>query len=153
MWQQTYNPLGHAWVSTLCAALPVVALLGSLALLRLRAHVAATIGLVTGFAVAILIFGMPVRDGARQCRLRRGVRTPADRLDRHSTSSFSISSRPTRGLFDDPPRQHHARDHGRAAAAPARRVLLRRVLRGRRGVRHAGRGHGRDCSSGWASAR
>jgi len=61
MWQQTYNPLGHAWVSTLCAALPVVALLGSLALLRLRAHVAATIGLLTGFAVAILIFGMPVR--------------------------------------------------------------------------------------------
>jgi len=61
MWQQTYNPLGHAWASTLCAALPVVALLGSLALLRLRAHVAAAIGLVTGFAVAILIFGMPVR--------------------------------------------------------------------------------------------
>jgi len=61
MWQQTYNPLGHAWVSTLCAALPVVALLGSLALLRLRAHVAAAIGLVTAFAVAILIFGMPVR--------------------------------------------------------------------------------------------
>ena len=61
MWQQTYNPLGHAWVSTLCAALPVVALLGSLALLRLRAHVAATTGLLTGFAVAIVIFGMPVR--------------------------------------------------------------------------------------------
>ena len=61
MWQQTYNPLGHAWASTLCAALPVVALLGSLALLRLRAHVAAAIGLVTAFAVAILIFGMPVR--------------------------------------------------------------------------------------------
>ena len=61
MWQQTYNPLGHAWVSTVCAALPVVALLGSLAFLRLRAHVAAMVGLATAFAVAILIFGMPVR--------------------------------------------------------------------------------------------
>ena len=61
MWQQTYNPLGHAWVSTACAALPVVALLGSLAFLRLRAHVAAMVGLAAAFAVAILIFGMPVR--------------------------------------------------------------------------------------------
>jgi lactate permease len=61
MWQQTYNPLGHAWVSTVCAALPVVALLGSLAFLRLRAHIAALIGLATAFAVAILVFGMPVR--------------------------------------------------------------------------------------------
>ena len=60
MWQQTYNPLGHAWLSTLCAALPVVALLGSLAFLRLRAHVAAMVGLATAFAVAIVIFGMPV---------------------------------------------------------------------------------------------
>ena len=62
MWQQDYNPLGHAWLSTACAALPfVIALLGSLAFLRLRAHVAAMVGLAAAFAVAILIFGMPVR--------------------------------------------------------------------------------------------
>ena len=59
MWSQTYDPLGQPWLSTLCAALPVVALLGSLAFLKLRAHVAALVGLVTSLAVSILVFGMP----------------------------------------------------------------------------------------------
>jgi lactate permease len=60
-WNQTYDPLGNPWLSTACAALPVIALLGSLAFLRLRAHVAALIGLATALAVAILVFGMPAR--------------------------------------------------------------------------------------------
>jgi lactate permease len=60
-WQQTYDPLGNAWLSTACAALPVIALLGSLAFLRLRAHVAALVGLATALVVATLVFGMPVR--------------------------------------------------------------------------------------------
>ncbi|HEX6211111.1 MAG TPA: L-lactate permease [Methylomirabilota bacterium] len=59
-WQQAYDPLGHAWLSTLLAALPVVALLGSLAFLRLRAHVAALIGLATALVVSTAVFGMPV---------------------------------------------------------------------------------------------
>ena len=29
IWTQVYDPLGSPWLSTLCAALPVVALLGS----------------------------------------------------------------------------------------------------------------------------
>lgn len=59
MWQQVYDPFGQAWLSTICAALPVVALLGSLAFLKLHAHVAALIGLVTSLVVAVLLFGMP----------------------------------------------------------------------------------------------
>jgi lactate permease len=60
VWQQTYDPLGNPWASTAFAALPVVALLGSLAFLRLRAHVAALAGLATALAVATTVFGMPV---------------------------------------------------------------------------------------------
>ncbi len=59
MWSQTYDPFGQPWLSTALAALPVVALLGSLAFLKLHAHIAALVGLVTSLVVAILVFGMP----------------------------------------------------------------------------------------------
>jgi lactate permease len=60
-WTQIYDPLGRPWLSTAFAALPIVALLGSLAFLRLRAHTAALIGLVTSLLIAVVVFGMPVR--------------------------------------------------------------------------------------------
>jgi lactate permease len=60
-WIQTYDPLGRPWLSTLCAALPIVALLGSLAFLRLRAHTAALVGLGTSLVIAVAVFGMPAR--------------------------------------------------------------------------------------------
>ncbi len=59
MWSQSYDPFGQPWLSTVFAALPVVALLGSLAFLKLHAHIAALVGLVTSLVVAILVFGMP----------------------------------------------------------------------------------------------
>src|ERR1044071_92501 len=60
-WSQVYNPFGNVWASTLCAALPIIVLLGSLAIFRIRAHYAALLGLLTSFVVAVLVFGMPAR--------------------------------------------------------------------------------------------
>jgi lactate permease len=58
-WPQQYDPLHSTVLSTLAAALPVLVLLGSLAWLKLRAHVAALLGVITAILVAILGFGMP----------------------------------------------------------------------------------------------
>ena len=60
-WAQGYDPFGHWWLSAICAALPVLVLLGSLALLRMRAHYAALLGLVTALVVASGLFHMPVK--------------------------------------------------------------------------------------------
>ncbi|MGZ5488023.1 MAG: L-lactate permease [Candidatus Aminicenantales bacterium] len=68
-WHQVYNPLGSAWLSTLIAALPIVLLLGGLALLKLRAHVAALLGLGASVLAAVLAFGMPAGMAARTAGL------------------------------------------------------------------------------------
>jgi lactate permease len=60
-WAQGYNPMGRWWFSTIFAALPIIVLLGAMAVLRLKAHVAAIAGLLTALAVAIAVFRMPVR--------------------------------------------------------------------------------------------
>jgi len=61
MWPQVYDPVGSAAVSTLLAAVPVVVLLGCLGIFRMRAHVAALLGLLSALVVAVALFGMPVR--------------------------------------------------------------------------------------------
>ena len=58
-WHQVYNPLASAVLSTLAAALPIVLLLGGLAVLKLRAHAAALLGLGAALAAAVAAFGMP----------------------------------------------------------------------------------------------
>jgi lactate permease len=60
-WTQGYNPTGSFLLSTLVAALPIVVLLGAMAVLRLKAHVAALVGLATALLAATLVFHMPVR--------------------------------------------------------------------------------------------
>ena len=60
-WSQGYNPAGFWQLSTLIAALPIVVLLGAMAILRLKAHVAAIAGLVTALVAAIVLFHMPAR--------------------------------------------------------------------------------------------
>jgi lactate permease len=59
MWSHVYDPLGNPWLSTLCAALPVIVLLGALGIFHIKAHIAAVMGLITSLVVAIGIFGMP----------------------------------------------------------------------------------------------
>jgi len=49
----------------LAAALPIVVLLGTLAVLRIKAHYAAILGLLTAVAVAVGVFHMPARMAAR----------------------------------------------------------------------------------------
>jgi len=60
-WKQAYDPAGAWWLSTILAALPVIILLCAMAIFRLRAHVAAMIGLATALTIAIAVYHMPVR--------------------------------------------------------------------------------------------
>jgi lactate permease len=59
MWNQVYNPLGNAALSTIVAAIPVVILLVLIATNKVKAHIAAVIALVAANLVAIFVFTMP----------------------------------------------------------------------------------------------
>jgi lactate permease len=63
-WTQNYDPLHNAALSTLLAALPVVVLLGSIAVLRIRVHFSALIGLGVALVIARRVYGMPVAAAA-----------------------------------------------------------------------------------------
>lgn len=58
-WTQDYIPAGNLVVSALIAAIPVVVLLGLLALFHVKAHWAALWGLASALAIAVLVYGMP----------------------------------------------------------------------------------------------
>src|SRR5271169_5328773 len=60
-WQQGYDPFGHWWLSTIVAAIPVIVLLGTLAIFRMKAHYSAFLGLVTALVIATGLFHMPVK--------------------------------------------------------------------------------------------
>ncbi len=59
MWNQVYNPLGSAALSTIAAAVPVVTLLVLIASGRVKAHIAAVIAVIVTNLIAIFIFTMP----------------------------------------------------------------------------------------------
>ncbi|MEO7086463.1 MAG: L-lactate permease [Gemmatimonadaceae bacterium] len=67
-WQQNYDPL-HGALSTIAAAVPLVVLLGLLALKRVPAYIAAISGLAVALAVAILVVGMPAPMAGRAATL------------------------------------------------------------------------------------
>src|SRR2546428_6436154 len=60
-WLQNYDPLHNSLLSTCCAALPVVVLLGSIAILKIRIHFSALLGLGVALAIALYIYQMPAR--------------------------------------------------------------------------------------------
>jgi len=60
-WTQTYTPLGSPLASVAVSVLPIAVLLAAIALFRVRAHLAALLGLGTALAVAILAYGMPAK--------------------------------------------------------------------------------------------
>ena len=59
-WTQVYDPFNNPWLSTAAAAMPVIVLLGAIAIFEIKAHWAAILGLAAALAVAVLGFGMPV---------------------------------------------------------------------------------------------
>src|SRR5271168_2340317 len=58
-WTQIYDPLGHWWLSTLVAGLPILVLVRLLAGLRGKPHWCAIAAAATGVGVAITVFKMP----------------------------------------------------------------------------------------------
>src|SRR6201986_423455 len=58
-WTQVSDPLGHWWLSTLIAALPIIVLFALLAGLKVKPHWCAIAGALTAIVVGILVFHMP----------------------------------------------------------------------------------------------
>ena len=65
MWDQHYNPLNNAALSSIAAALPVVTLLVLIASGKVKAHIAALVALVVANVITIVIFTMPANMSIR----------------------------------------------------------------------------------------
>jgi lactate permease len=65
MWDQHYNPLSNAALSTIAAALPVVTLLVLIASGKVKAHIAALVALIVANIITIGIFTMPANMSIR----------------------------------------------------------------------------------------
>ena len=144
MWNQIYNPLGNAALSTIAAAIPVVTLLVLIASGKVKAHIAAIIALIVTNLITIFIFTMPANMSIRASLLGVVARILPDRLDRaqrHLPLPAHGRDRPIRA----PEARRRRRHRGPPPATAADRVLVRRVLRGRIGLRHAGGDHRRGA--------
>ncbi len=69
MWNQVYNPLDNAALSTIAAALPVVTLLVLIASGRVKAPIAAIVALLVAIGVAVFVFTMPAELAIRASAL------------------------------------------------------------------------------------
>jgi lactate permease len=59
MWDQVYNPLNNAALSTIAAAIPVITLLVLIASGKMKAHIAAIVAVIVTNLITIGIFHMP----------------------------------------------------------------------------------------------
>lgn len=59
VWQQVYDPFGNMFISTLMGAIPVVVMLACLGFFHIKAHIAAGLGLLSAFIIAVFVYGMP----------------------------------------------------------------------------------------------
>ena len=75
MWNQVYNPLNNAALSTIAAAIPVVTLLVLIASGRVKAHIAAIVAVVLTNLIAIFVFSMPAN-----MSIRASVHSPSPTL-------------------------------------------------------------------------
>lgn len=64
-WNQIYNPLGNAGLSTIAAAIPVVTLLVLIASGKVKAHIAAIIAVIVTNLITIFVFTMPANMSIR----------------------------------------------------------------------------------------
>jgi L-lactate permease len=58
-WTQVYDPLGHWWLSTLVAAVPIILLFALLAGIKVKPHWCAIAGATSAVTVAVVFFKMP----------------------------------------------------------------------------------------------
>jgi len=65
MWNQVYNPLNNAALSTIAAAVPVVTLLVLIASGRVKAHIAAIVAVIVTNLITIGIYSMPANMSIR----------------------------------------------------------------------------------------
>ena len=140
-WVQVYDPLGNAWLSTLAAALPILLLLGTLAILEWKAHWAAMAGLTAALLVSIVIYGMPVSTALATAVYGAAYGLfPIGWIILNAVFLYSLTVRT--GQFEIV-KVVGRTSLGRPARASAPdRVLVRSVHRGRGRVRHASRDHG-----------
>ena len=81
MWDQHYNPLGNAALSTIAAAVPVVTLLVLIASGKVKAHLAAIVALIVANSSRSHLHHAGQHVDPRLAARRRG-RLLSDRLDR-----------------------------------------------------------------------
>jgi lactate permease len=63
-WLQNYDPLNNAFLSTILAALPIIVLLSSIAIFKIKIHFAALAGLGIAIIVAVFVYQMPASTAA-----------------------------------------------------------------------------------------
>jgi len=119
--------LNAPWLSTLLAALPIVVLLGGLAFLKLKAHVAVLSGLMVSVLISILVFRMPADKtflstgfGAAYGRFSHRL----DNLERY----LSLRALPGPGSHPGAAGKHGQRDIRPAPAATFDSFLFRRFF-------------------------